>query len=48
MDMLEELDPAVELPAFTQEPEADFEAWTPEDFDHFTDLGLLRTVNVAG
>ena len=20
----------------------DFEAWTPEEFDHFTDLGLLR------
>ena len=22
--------------------EAPLEAWTPEDFDHFTDLGLVR------
>ena len=25
------------------EPDAPLEAWTPEEFDHFTDLGLLRT-----
>ena len=24
------------------EAETPLEAWTPEDFDHFTDLGLLR------
>ena len=24
------------------EPEATLEAWEPEDFDHYTDLGLLR------
>ena len=24
------------------EAEIPLEAWTPEDFDHFTDLGLLR------
>ena len=24
------------------EAETQLEAWEPEDFDHFTDLGLLR------
>lgn len=24
------------------DPETQLEAWEPEDFDHFTDLGLLR------
>lgn len=24
------------------DPEIELEAWEPEDFDHFTDLGLLR------
>ena len=28
----------------TGEPdEPPLEAWTPEEFDHFTDLGLLRS-----
>jgi hypothetical protein len=25
-----------------REPEEPLEAWAPEEFDHFTDLGLLR------
>jgi hypothetical protein len=28
-----------------QEPEQGLDAWTPEEFDHFTDLGLLRSVD---
>jgi hypothetical protein len=28
-----------------QEPEQRLEAWTPEEFDHFTDLGLLRSID---
>ena len=27
------------------EPDEPLEAWTPEEFDHFTDLGLLRSVD---
>ena len=30
-----------------QEPEHGLEAWTPEEFDHFTDLGLLRSVGLV-
>ena len=36
---MEERSDAILLPG---EAETQFEAWTPEDFDHFTDLGLLR------
>lgn len=29
------------------EDQAPIEAWTPDDFDHFTDVGLLRSMAEA-
>jgi len=29
------------------DPAQPLEAWTPEEFDHFTDLGLLRQLDGA-
>jgi hypothetical protein len=33
---------AILLPGEADEP---LEAWTPQEFDHFTDLGLLRELD---
>lgn len=35
-------DPEVEAVPMVDEADADLEAWTPEDFDHCIELGLLR------
>ena len=37
----------VEATPAIDEADADLEAWTPEDFDHFTDIGPLRTLTWA-